>query len=47
MTKTGDKLEMELRRKNGGVYKWISLMVSYLPDYSGSKTTGGPGGAFY
>lgn len=27
----------ELRRKNGGVYKWISLMVSYLPDYSGSK----------
>ena len=37
LTKTGDKLEMELRRKNGGVYKWISLMVSYLPDYSGSK----------
>ena len=37
LTKNGDKLEMELRRKNGGVYKWISVMVSYLPDYSGSK----------
>lgn len=37
LTKNGDKLEMEMRRKNGGGYKWISLMVSYLPDYSGSQ----------
>lgn len=37
LTKNGDKLEMELRRKNGGTYKWISLMVSYLPDFSAAK----------
>ena len=37
LTKNGDTLEMELRRKDGGVYKWIQVMASYLPDFSGSK----------
>lgn len=37
LTKNGDKLEMELRRKDGGVYKWVQVMAYYLPDFSGSK----------
>jgi hypothetical protein len=41
LTKTGDKLEMELRRKNGGD-GFISAGLQRF-----EKTTGGPGGAFY
>lgn len=37
LTKNGDKIEIEVRRKIGDVYKWCQVMASYLPDFSGSK----------
>lgn len=47
LTKNGDTLEMELRRKDGGIYKWIQVMASYLPDFSGSKNSRRFCGPFY
>ena len=37
LTKNGDKIDIDLRRKFGQQLVWCHVMVSYLPDFSGTK----------